>query len=277
MSPRARRDVRRRSRARSEKAKKLRHFPRGSRDDSARRRHTEEHDAYGKSVLVFLSRAIFHKRRNRYADPPRLVSRAASWESSRVRDSRIRPTRRVRLFSTAELARKDFARNRLRPRFPIRCATDSNDSSILCLWKTETRERETRAPTTKGVSGKTEETETTRRRTASYAPTLLRSASTKKRRGDRNHTSRDSVEDERPPAAVRAPVTCPRPSRGVIAPQARPFFFRLGRRRTAPIDGGDRSINSSASRSASNARWFAAPRGKSAARGRAELVRDAAP
>ena len=86
--------------------------------------------------LGFLeSRDFLTKRRNRYDDPPRLVSRAASWESSRVRDSRIRPTRRVRLFSTAELARKDFARNRLRPRFPIRCATDSNDSSILVSGK----------------------------------------------------------------------------------------------------------------------------------------------
>ena len=214
-----------------EKAKKLRHFPRGSRDDSARRRRTEEHDAYGKSVLVFLSRAIFSPRDEiDTLTPPRLVSRAASWESSRVRDSRIRPTRRVRLFSTAELARKDFARNRLRPRFPIRCATDSNDSSILCLWKTETRERETRAPTTKGVSGKTEETETTRRRTASYAPTLLRSASTKKRRGDRNHTSRDSVEDERPPAAVRAPDERVLVQvRDVIRPHGRArFLFFLG-------------------------------------------------
>ena len=54
-----------------EKAKKLRDFPRGSRDDSARRRRAEEHDAYVKSVSVFLSRAIFcTKRRNRYDDFP---------------------------------------------------------------------------------------------------------------------------------------------------------------------------------------------------------------
>ena len=107
MSPRARRDVRRRSRA-VEKAKKLRTFARESRRFASRRRAPGTRRVREISLGFYESRDFFTRDEIHALTPSRPSSRAASLESSWVRDSRIRRTRRVRLFSTAELARKRF-------------------------------------------------------------------------------------------------------------------------------------------------------------------------
>ena len=107
MSPRARRDVRRRSRA-VEKAKKLRTFARESRRFASRRRAPGTRRVREISLDFYESRDFFMRDEIHALTPSRPSSRAASLESSWVRDSRIRRTRRVRLFSTAELARLRF-------------------------------------------------------------------------------------------------------------------------------------------------------------------------
>ena len=185
-----------------EKAKKLRHFPRGSRDDSARRRRTEEHDAYVKSVLVFLSRAIFSPR-----DEIDTMTPLASYLAPRLGNRPGFATQGSARHAESDSCRPRNWRKRISPETvsALGFRSDANDSSILSLENRDTGTRDACADDEVCFVKNGGDCETTRRRTASYAPTLLRSASTQKRRGDRNHTSRDSVEDERPPAAVRAP------------------------------------------------------------------------
>ena len=146
MSPRARRDVRRRSRA-VEKAKKLRTFARESRRFASRRRAPGTRRVREISLGFYESRDFFTRDEIHALTPSRPSSRAASLESSWVRDSRIRRTRRVRLFSTAELARKRFRAETVSAlglrsdAFTIRTIRTIRKIFRFRRWKTETRER----------------------------------------------------------------------------------------------------------------------------------------
>ena len=94
--------------ARGRKSKKAAHFCAGVetiREETARSRNTTRTGNQSRFLRVA---RFFHARRNPCVDPlSPLISRRVL-ESSWVRDSRIRRTRRVRLFSTAELARTRF-------------------------------------------------------------------------------------------------------------------------------------------------------------------------
>ena len=146
MSPRARRDVRRRSRA-VEKAKKLRTFARESRRFASRRRAPGTRRVREITLGFYESRDFFTRDEIHALTPSRPSSRAASLESSWVRDSRIRRTRRVRLFSTAELARKRFRDETVSAlgfrsdAFTIRTIRTIRKIFRFRRWKTETRER----------------------------------------------------------------------------------------------------------------------------------------
>jgi len=149
MSPRARRDVRRRSRA-VEKAKKLRTFARESRRFASRRRAPGTRRVREISLGFYESRDFFTRDEIHALTPSRPSSRAACLESSWVRDSRIRRTRRVRLFSTAELARKRFRDETVSAlgfrsdAFTIRTIRTIRKIFRFRRWKTETRKRRRR-------------------------------------------------------------------------------------------------------------------------------------
>jgi len=130
--------------ARGRKSKKAAHFCAGVetiRESTARSRNTTRTGNQSRFLRVA---RFFHARRNPCVDPLSPLSRAAPLESSWVRDSRIRRTRRVRLFSTAELARKRFRDGTVSAlgfrsdAFTIRTIRAIRKILRFTRWKTET-------------------------------------------------------------------------------------------------------------------------------------------